>query len=164
MSYRPILHLQIRMVAGWPRLAHFTSLGDVSEHVTPKARYQRRQFGVTCADTSYHVVNLALTGQVIVISNDVIIHTTICVVVESMAGERDAEEAGLKWVGPPHSTHAVKFPKEGPCIIRRRSYAWYGEELAKGKLTLDLGDNIKGKGTIQGVPITGNSSLLGQQP
>ncbi|KAK1581595.1 hypothetical protein Q3G72_007221 [Acer saccharum] len=36
--------------------------------------------------------------------------------------------------------------------------ACYGEELAKGKLTLDLGDNIKGKGTIQGVPITGNSS------
>ncbi|TXG59412.1 hypothetical protein EZV62_013985 [Acer yangbiense] len=37
-----------------------------------------------------------------------------------MAGERDVEEAGLKWVGPPHSSHTVKFPKEGPCIIRRR--------------------------------------------
>ncbi|KAK4841222.1 hypothetical protein QYF36_000998 [Acer negundo] len=29
--------------------------------------------------------------------------------------------------------------------------AWYGQELAKGKLTLDLGDSIKGKGMIQGV-------------
>ena len=27
--------------------------------------------------------------------------------------------------------------------------AWYGQELAKGKLTLDLGDNIKWKGKIQ---------------
>ncbi|KAK1589125.1 hypothetical protein Q3G72_030682 [Acer saccharum] len=38
-------------------------------------------------------------------------------VTAAMAGERDAEEAGLEWVGPPHSSHAVKFPKEGPCII-----------------------------------------------
>ncbi|KAJ0039140.1 hypothetical protein Pint_23858 [Pistacia integerrima] len=29
--------------------------------------------------------------------------------------------------------------------------AWYGQELAKGKLSLDLGDSIKGKGMIQGV-------------
>lgn len=27
--------------------------------------------------------------------------------------------------------------------------AWYGQELAKGKLSLDLGDSIKGKGMIQ---------------
>lgn len=27
--------------------------------------------------------------------------------------------------------------------------AWYGQELAKGRLTLDLGDSIKGKGMIQ---------------
>ncbi|GAY36887.1 hypothetical protein CUMW_025180 [Citrus unshiu] len=29
--------------------------------------------------------------------------------------------------------------------------AWYGQELAKGRLTLDLGDSIKGKGMIQGI-------------
>ncbi|XP_044494333.1 probable glycerol-3-phosphate dehydrogenase [NAD(+)] 1, cytosolic [Mangifera indica] len=29
--------------------------------------------------------------------------------------------------------------------------AWYGQELAKGNLSLDLGDSIKGKGMIQGV-------------
>ncbi|XP_052191902.1 probable glycerol-3-phosphate dehydrogenase [NAD(+)] 1, cytosolic [Diospyros lotus] len=29
--------------------------------------------------------------------------------------------------------------------------AWYGQKLAKGELTLDMGDSIKGKGTIQGV-------------
>ncbi|KAF7031178.1 hypothetical protein CFC21_042548 [Triticum aestivum] len=29
--------------------------------------------------------------------------------------------------------------------------AWYGHKLAKGELTLEMGDSIKGKGTIQGV-------------
>ncbi|XP_031397209.1 LOW QUALITY PROTEIN: probable glycerol-3-phosphate dehydrogenase [NAD(+)] 1, cytosolic [Punica granatum] len=29
--------------------------------------------------------------------------------------------------------------------------AWYGQMLAKGQLNLDMGDNISGKGTIQGV-------------
>lgn len=29
--------------------------------------------------------------------------------------------------------------------------AWYGQKLAKGELTLDMGDTIKGKGMIQGV-------------
>lgn len=29
--------------------------------------------------------------------------------------------------------------------------AWYGQKLAKGELTLDMGDSIKGKGMIQGV-------------
>uniref|UniRef100_A0A0E0N3R0 Glycerol-3-phosphate dehydrogenase [NAD(+)] n=4 Tax=Oryza TaxID=4527 RepID=A0A0E0N3R0_ORYRU len=29
--------------------------------------------------------------------------------------------------------------------------AWYGQKLAKGELTLEMGDSIKGKGTIQGV-------------
>ncbi|CAL9148778.1 unnamed protein product [Musa hybrid cultivar] len=29
--------------------------------------------------------------------------------------------------------------------------AWYGQMLAKGELTLEMGDSIKGKGTIQGV-------------
>ncbi|XP_072955330.1 probable glycerol-3-phosphate dehydrogenase [NAD(+)] 1, cytosolic [Typha angustifolia] len=29
--------------------------------------------------------------------------------------------------------------------------AWYGQMLAKGELNLDMGDSIKGKGTIQGV-------------
>ncbi|KAK4773039.1 hypothetical protein SAY87_028058 [Trapa incisa] len=29
--------------------------------------------------------------------------------------------------------------------------AWYGQMLAKGELNLDMGDNISGKGTIQGV-------------
>ncbi|XP_010922236.1 probable glycerol-3-phosphate dehydrogenase [NAD(+)] 1, cytosolic [Elaeis guineensis] len=29
--------------------------------------------------------------------------------------------------------------------------AWYGQMLAKGELSLDMGDSIKGKGTIQGV-------------
>lgn len=29
--------------------------------------------------------------------------------------------------------------------------AWYGQKLAKGELSLDMGDSIKGKGTIQGV-------------
>lgn len=29
--------------------------------------------------------------------------------------------------------------------------AWYGQMLAKGELTLDMGDSIKGKGMIQGV-------------
>ena len=27
--------------------------------------------------------------------------------------------------------------------------AWYGQKLAKGELSLDMGDSIKGKGTIQ---------------
>lgn len=27
--------------------------------------------------------------------------------------------------------------------------AWYGQQLAKGNLTVDLGDSIRGKGTIQ---------------
>ena len=27
--------------------------------------------------------------------------------------------------------------------------AWYGQKLAKGELTLEMGDSIKGKGTIQ---------------
>jgi glycerol-3-phosphate dehydrogenase (NAD+) len=27
--------------------------------------------------------------------------------------------------------------------------AWYGHKLAKGELTLEIGDSIKGKGTIQ---------------
>lgn len=29
--------------------------------------------------------------------------------------------------------------------------AWYGQQLAKGELSLDMGDSIKGKGMIQGV-------------
>ncbi|XP_073126834.1 probable glycerol-3-phosphate dehydrogenase [NAD(+)] 1, cytosolic [Henckelia pumila] len=29
--------------------------------------------------------------------------------------------------------------------------AWYGQKLAKKEISLDMGDNIKGKGTIQGV-------------
>ncbi|KAK1383865.1 Glycerol-3-phosphate dehydrogenase (NAD(+)) [Heracleum sosnowskyi] len=29
--------------------------------------------------------------------------------------------------------------------------AWYGQKLAKGELSLDMGDIVKGKGTIQGV-------------
>lgn len=29
--------------------------------------------------------------------------------------------------------------------------AWYGQKLAKGELSLEMGDNIKGKGMIQGV-------------
>ncbi|KAJ6794871.1 putative glycerol-3-phosphate dehydrogenase [NAD(+)] 1, cytosolic [Iris pallida] len=33
--------------------------------------------------------------------------------------------------------------------------AWYGQMLAKGQLTLDMGDSIKGKGTIQGVSAVG---------
>jgi glycerol-3-phosphate dehydrogenase (NAD+) len=30
--------------------------------------------------------------------------------------------------------------------------AWYGHRLAKGELTLEMGDSIKGKGTIQVCP------------
>ncbi|ONK78477.1 uncharacterized protein A4U43_C02F19180 [Asparagus officinalis] len=33
--------------------------------------------------------------------------------------------------------------------------AWYGQMLAKGELSLDMGDSIKGKGTIQGVSAVG---------
>ncbi|KAJ6790658.1 putative glycerol-3-phosphate dehydrogenase [NAD(+)] 1, cytosolic [Iris pallida] len=33
--------------------------------------------------------------------------------------------------------------------------AWYGQMLAKGQLNLDMGDSIKGKGTIQGVSAVG---------
>ncbi|XP_010279569.1 PREDICTED: probable glycerol-3-phosphate dehydrogenase [NAD(+)] 1, cytosolic [Nelumbo nucifera] len=33
--------------------------------------------------------------------------------------------------------------------------AWYGQMLAKGELSLDMGDNIKGKGMIQGVSAVG---------
>lgn len=33
--------------------------------------------------------------------------------------------------------------------------AWYGQMLAKGQLSLDMGDSIKGKGTIQGVSAVG---------
>nr|GME21225.1 probable glycerol-3-phosphate dehydrogenase [NAD(+)] 1, cytosolic [Ipomoea batatas] len=33
--------------------------------------------------------------------------------------------------------------------------AWYGQMIAKGELSLDLGDSISGKGTIQGVSAVG---------
>ncbi|KAG0500608.1 hypothetical protein HPP92_000680 [Vanilla planifolia] len=33
--------------------------------------------------------------------------------------------------------------------------AWYGQMLAKGELSLDMGDSIKGKGMIQGVSAVG---------
>uniref|UniRef100_A0A7T3P0R4 Glycerol-3-phosphate dehydrogenase [NAD(+)] n=1 Tax=Hemerocallis fulva TaxID=34190 RepID=A0A7T3P0R4_HEMFU len=33
--------------------------------------------------------------------------------------------------------------------------AWYGQMIAKGQLSLDMGDSIKGKGTIQGVSAVG---------
>lgn len=33
--------------------------------------------------------------------------------------------------------------------------AWYGQMLAKGELSIDMGDSIKGKGTIQGVSAVG---------
>lgn len=41
--------------------------------------------------------------------------------------------------------------------------AWYGQKLAKGELSLDMGDSIKGKGMIQGVSaVKGFYELLSQ--
>ncbi|KAL2461181.1 Glycerol-3-phosphate dehydrogenase [NAD(+)] GPDHC1 [Abeliophyllum distichum] len=41
--------------------------------------------------------------------------------------------------------------------------AWYGQKLAKGELSLDMGDSIKGKGMIQGVSaVKAFYELLGQ--
>ncbi|XP_058107255.1 probable glycerol-3-phosphate dehydrogenase [NAD(+)] 1, cytosolic [Magnolia sinica] len=41
--------------------------------------------------------------------------------------------------------------------------SWYGHMLVKGELSLDMGDSIKGKGTIQGVSAVGAFyELLGQ--
>ncbi|KAJ8646300.1 hypothetical protein MRB53_008048 [Persea americana] len=42
--------------------------------------------------------------------------------------------------------------------------AWYGQMLAKGKLSLDMGDSIKGKGMIQGVSAVGAFYELLSQP
>ncbi|GLT31558.1 hypothetical protein SLA2020_062870 [Shorea laevis] len=49
--------------------------------------------------------------------------------------------------------------------------AWYGQQLAKGELSLEMGDSIKGKGMIQGVSavkafyeLLGQSSLSVQHP
>ncbi|XP_009588780.1 putative glycerol-3-phosphate dehydrogenase [NAD(+)] 1, cytosolic [Nicotiana tabacum] len=41
--------------------------------------------------------------------------------------------------------------------------AWYGQKLAKGEISLDMGDSIKGKGMIQGVSaVKGFYELLSQ--
>lgn len=42
--------------------------------------------------------------------------------------------------------------------------AWYGHMLAKGELTLDMGDSIRGKGMIQGVSAVGAFYQLLSQP
>eukprot|EP01018_Ginkgo_biloba_P035477 Gb_04009 [translate_table: standard] len=42
--------------------------------------------------------------------------------------------------------------------------AWYGQMLAKGELSLDMGDSIKGKGMIQGVSAVGAFYELLRQP
>jgi glycerol-3-phosphate dehydrogenase (NAD+) len=41
--------------------------------------------------------------------------------------------------------------------------AWYGHSLAKGELTLEMGDSIKGKGTIQVCPFHFDSYYLNFQ-
>lgn len=38
--------------------------------------------------------------------------------------------------------------------------SWYGQKLAKGELTLEMGDSIRGKGTIQ-VCVTISGLLFG---
>ncbi|TVU34702.1 hypothetical protein EJB05_16549 [Eragrostis curvula] len=79
---------------------------------------------------------------------------------EVMGGLKNVYAIGAGMVAALTNESATKQPEKlaGPLLadtyvtLLKGRNAWYGQMLAKGELSPDMGDSIKGKGMIQGAP------------
>ncbi|ONM34665.1 Glycerol-3-phosphate dehydrogenase [NAD(+)] GPDHC1 cytosolic [Zea mays] len=70
----------------------------------------------------------------------------------------------IVWDNSDLVTHEVMGGLKNVYAIGAGRNAWYGQMLAKGELSPDMGDSIKGKGMIQGISAVGAFFELLSQP